>query len=206
MIKQWPKPTFGRKGFFHLIHQVDSPSLREIRVGSQSRNMEVGAEAETRKECYLLACSPWFAEAASLCRGGTIQSGLGLPLSIKNMPLIACGFFFPGKSSLCHVDRSGQWVSQIWMPKEKVPGMNWHLAEGRHWLLCGCPCKLLTIGYVEWEVSTSPKGVLCSPMKQMPMKSTFFFHFFQLFTEYVVLIIVLSWHLSFSHYSEKKLF
>lgn len=50
--------------------------------GSQGRNVEAEAEAETTEECYLLVCYPWLARPTFLCtlgphaHGGTTLSGL----------------------------------------------------------------------------------------------------------------------------------
>lgn len=56
VIKHLPKATGGGKGLSHLMFSGNSSLLREVRAGTQSRNLEVGTEAEAMKECYLLAC------------------------------------------------------------------------------------------------------------------------------------------------------
>lgn len=58
----WPNATWEGKGLFHLAtFRSHPPSLREVRAGTQpGRNLEVGTEVGTMKECYLLACSTCF--------------------------------------------------------------------------------------------------------------------------------------------------
>lgn len=47
------------KKVFGIHISGHSLSLREIRVGTQSWNLETGTKAETMVECCLLACFPW---------------------------------------------------------------------------------------------------------------------------------------------------
>ena len=46
---------------FSLLFSGHTPSLREVRAGTQGRSLEAAAEAEGMKECCLLACSSWLA-------------------------------------------------------------------------------------------------------------------------------------------------
>jgi hypothetical protein len=61
----------GRRGwwwwlFHHIIVRLYAPSLKEIRAGTQLRNLEAGTEMEIVEECCLLPCSSWFASACLL--------------------------------------------------------------------------------------------------------------------------------------------
>lgn len=52
------KSNLGKRGYIWFAYFNHSLSLREVRAGSQGRNLEVGAEAETMEECRLLCCFP----------------------------------------------------------------------------------------------------------------------------------------------------
>ena len=75
------KNNLGSKGF------ISTDRLGSVIQGSQdkssSRNMEVGADAETLEEYCLLAFFPWLAQPTNLPRDGTIHSRLGPPTSIS---------------------------------------------------------------------------------------------------------------------------
>jgi hypothetical protein len=43
-----------------------SSSSREVRTGTQGRNLEVGADAEAMAECFLLSCCSWLAQSVFL--------------------------------------------------------------------------------------------------------------------------------------------
>jgi hypothetical protein len=45
------------KVYFALYLSAHSPSLTEVRAGTQHRNIEAGTEAETMEERCLLVCS-----------------------------------------------------------------------------------------------------------------------------------------------------
>lgn len=108
-----PKTTCVRKGLFQLII-LRSQSLREAREGTQSRNLDVGSEEEVMGECYVLACSSWLAQTASLWTnhqpgGGTAISHQSSFKKIHNRPILWRHFLswvslFPDNSSLCHTD------------------------------------------------------------------------------------------------------
>lgn len=68
VIKYHYQSSLGTRGLF----QLNSPL-------SQAKEVRVGTEAETMKECYLLACQL----ACYLPMGGTVHSELGPPTSIK---------------------------------------------------------------------------------------------------------------------------
>lgn len=55
VIKQWPKATWRRRGLFNFII-LWSQTITE---GTQGRNLEAGAEAETTEEWCLEPCPPW---------------------------------------------------------------------------------------------------------------------------------------------------
>lgn len=52
----WPRPVLGRKDLFQLSFPYHSPSWKEIRVGTQDRNMVAETKAEALEESNLLAC------------------------------------------------------------------------------------------------------------------------------------------------------
>lgn len=56
MIKSITKATFGAKGFFHLTLPGNSPSMREVKAGTQAKPQ--------RDAAY------WFAHLAFLYRPG----------------------------------------------------------------------------------------------------------------------------------------
>jgi hypothetical protein len=39
-------------------------TIKEVRIGTQDRNLEAGADAEAMEGCFLLACSLWLAQLA----------------------------------------------------------------------------------------------------------------------------------------------
>ena len=53
-VNSMSKATWGGKGIFH---PTASSPLREVRAGTQDRNLEAGTEAETMEEHCLLVCS-----------------------------------------------------------------------------------------------------------------------------------------------------
>ena len=66
----------------------NSPFLKEVGAGTQSRNLEAETEAEVMEERCLLACSSWLCSTCfpiSPCLGGaTAHSGQGPLTSITN--------------------------------------------------------------------------------------------------------------------------
>lgn len=77
----WPKANWRWKGWTGL--QLTSPSWREVRVGSQGRNLEAGTEVETLEEHCLLSCCGLFCYFSYIARAhlpghGTTYSHLGL--------------------------------------------------------------------------------------------------------------------------------
>jgi hypothetical protein len=50
-------------------------SLREVRAGTQGRNLEPNAEAEAMEGCCLLACSSWLVQPSSLYNSGPPAQG-----------------------------------------------------------------------------------------------------------------------------------
>jgi hypothetical protein len=52
----WPKATWSRKRLF-CLSSCHSPSLREVRTGTQGSNLGTRIVAEAIEECCLLACS-----------------------------------------------------------------------------------------------------------------------------------------------------
>ena len=52
------KVTWGWKTLFYLT--ACGPSSREVRAGSQGRNLETGTDAQVMKRCYLLTGSFYF--------------------------------------------------------------------------------------------------------------------------------------------------
>lgn len=56
----------GRQALFHLHVQIYSPSQREIRTGSQGRNLEAVAKAEAIENCCLVAYSSWLGQPGFL--------------------------------------------------------------------------------------------------------------------------------------------
>lgn len=53
---------------------------REVRTGTQSRNLETGIEAKTMKGCCSLACSPWPCSAGFLTEPRTTRPGMASPI------------------------------------------------------------------------------------------------------------------------------
>ena len=53
--------NLGRNGLVSLTAAYNT-SLPKAGGTKQARNLEVGADAETMQEFYLLACSPWLAQ------------------------------------------------------------------------------------------------------------------------------------------------
>jgi hypothetical protein len=51
------KGNSGQKGLVSFIFPYHSPSLKEVRAGTQGWNLEAGSEALAVEECCLLACS-----------------------------------------------------------------------------------------------------------------------------------------------------
>lgn len=43
-----------------------SGSITDIRAGTQGRKLEAGTQSQAMRKYRLLACSPWFAQLASL--------------------------------------------------------------------------------------------------------------------------------------------
>ena len=84
------KSNLGRKGYNCLVYLNHSLSLKEVRAGSQGRNLEVSAEAESMEEycllcCFPIACSDCFlTQPRLLPRDGIAHSGLGPSVSISN--------------------------------------------------------------------------------------------------------------------------
>lgn len=70
------------------------PPLREVRAGTEGRNLEAGTEACMGHGGSLLAHSPWLAQVLShtsqdpLAKGLTTHSGQGLCSSIVNQEKI----------------------------------------------------------------------------------------------------------------------
>lgn len=75
-----------RKRFFHLTDY--SPSLKEIKTGTPSRNQETGTEEEAMEEQILPGCSPWLSQPVFLYNPGPPSQGsrhhneLGVPISV----------------------------------------------------------------------------------------------------------------------------
>ena len=103
------KNNLGRKGFISSI--VCSPSSREARAGTQSRNLDAETEAEA-----LTACFSWLAQFAC---PGLVQPTVGWALrfqllidkiliKLAYMPILwryfQLWFSFSDNSSLCQVD------------------------------------------------------------------------------------------------------
>lgn len=86
VINTMIKGNLGRKGFIHLT--VYSLTWRKVRTGSRDRKLESGTDAETMKECCLLACFPWLAQSASWynpgqpLQGSSVYKGLDSPTSV----------------------------------------------------------------------------------------------------------------------------
>ena len=84
------KSKLGRKGFILLTLPHWSSLLKEVRAGTQSRNLEAEASTEAMEECNLLACSSWLAQPALLYNPRTpaqvdnTHHGQGPPLLINN--------------------------------------------------------------------------------------------------------------------------
>jgi hypothetical protein len=51
------KATWGEKYLLQLTLSGDSPSLREVKARTQSKNLEAETDAEIMEGCCLLACS-----------------------------------------------------------------------------------------------------------------------------------------------------
>ena len=49
--------NLGREGFIWLTYLDNSSKLREVKAGTQGRNLEAGTEAETVQELCLLAAT-----------------------------------------------------------------------------------------------------------------------------------------------------
>lgn len=114
-----------KKGFlFSLQLSGHTPSPREVKTGTQGRNLEAGSDAESMEECCPLDCSPWLTQPASytiqdhLSKGGTTHNMLGPPtvLLILKMPyrlaykptpwkhFLYQDSFLPDDPNLCQVD------------------------------------------------------------------------------------------------------
>lgn len=95
-----------------------SPSQREAKVGTQSRNLGTGTDAETMEDCCLLAGSQYLPELRSICLGVMLHTaGWSLPHQSgsrkcptdtptdKLVESFNFSFLFPGDPSLCEVDK-----------------------------------------------------------------------------------------------------
>jgi hypothetical protein len=63
------KSNLERKDFYQLTHLHHSASLSEVRTRTQSRKLEVGAEAGALEECCLLALSDLLIYPGKLTQG-----------------------------------------------------------------------------------------------------------------------------------------
>ena len=85
----WPKRKLRGKGLFSLYFQLaihhQRKSGQELKQG---RNLETGANTETVEGCFLLACSPWFAQPAFIWNPGrTASSGMAPPTMGWALPI-----------------------------------------------------------------------------------------------------------------------
>lgn len=85
VINTMARGNLGRRGFAWLYISAHSPSLREVRTGS---NLQAETEAEAMGECGLLTYFPRLSQPAFLFnrdplpRGAPPHSGSGPPTSI----------------------------------------------------------------------------------------------------------------------------
>ena len=75
---QWPKTTEAEE-FGSLTFPQYSPSLSEVKAGTQGRNLEAETEAETTEEHCLVACFFWLAHPAFLYNSGPPALGQYYP-------------------------------------------------------------------------------------------------------------------------------
>ena len=119
-----PKASWGGKGLFHLT--TYSPSLREVRAGTQGRNLEAGAKAESVEEHCFPAWIPWLAQFAFLSNPRSTTQGwhgpqwawpchtnqwarkcsIDLPVGQSDGDIFSAEVpFFPNDSGSCHIHK-----------------------------------------------------------------------------------------------------
>lgn len=78
--------VLGRKGLFKL--RICSPALKEIRNGSQAKNLETEIDAEAKEECCVLDHSLWFAQLSFLQHQGSPAPGWHFPQWTRSFHII----------------------------------------------------------------------------------------------------------------------
>ena len=83
------------EGRVHFSLPITVHQCGEVREGTHSTNLEAGSEARAKKECCLLACSPWLVQPYTtqdhLSRSETTCNGLDPPTLMINDKKMSTG-------------------------------------------------------------------------------------------------------------------
>jgi hypothetical protein len=98
VIEQHGQKKLGEEQVYFSL-QLYSPSPREVKSGTHSRNLKVGADAEAMEKCCLLTCSlcltqPAYSTQKHLSRGGPTHSELGSPIFSIKSPSQICLYLY----------------------------------------------------------------------------------------------------------------
>lgn len=121
--KRLIKISLGREGFFFQLLSY-SPSWKETKERTQSRNLEAGMEVEVKQKCFWLSCSSSLAKFVHLyraaCPGVVPPTECWLPITLiskcttVDLPIgyseeenfLIWGSFFQGDSDWCQIHKN----------------------------------------------------------------------------------------------------